>query len=117
MDVLSLPIKLRVLAAALLTLASVEAGAETSPPLMQTVKLSPTTIKLGYESMYNLDFAAAHHQFDAWQRLHPEDPMGPVSHAAAFLFDEFRGWACWNQSCSSTTMPLMNAASWRRMRT
>jgi hypothetical protein len=89
MDVLSLPIKLRVLAAALLTLASVEAGAETSPPLMQTVKLSPTTIKLGYESMYNLDFAAAHHQFDAWQRLHPEDPMGPVSHAAAFLFDEF----------------------------
>jgi hypothetical protein len=39
--------------------------------------------------MYNLDFAAAHRDFDAWQKLYPDDPMGPVSHAAAFLFTEF----------------------------
>ncbi len=39
--------------------------------------------------MYNLDFAQAHRQFDAWQHLHPDDPMGPVSQAAAFLFSEF----------------------------
>jgi hypothetical protein len=39
--------------------------------------------------MYNLDFAGAHQTFAAWERSHPEDPMGPVSDAAAFLFSEF----------------------------
>lgn len=39
--------------------------------------------------MYNLDFAAAHQVFAEWQRLHPQDPMGPVSDAAAYLFSEF----------------------------
>ena len=27
--------------------------------------------------------------FQEWERLHPEDPMGPVSDAAAYLFSEF----------------------------
>jgi hypothetical protein len=48
-----------------------------------------TPIQAGFNSMYNLDFAQAHRNFDAWQHLHPDDPMGPVSHAAAFLFSEF----------------------------
>jgi len=39
--------------------------------------------------MYNLDFARAHNDFAEWQRAHPEDPMGPVSNAAAYLFSEF----------------------------
>lgn len=39
--------------------------------------------------MYNLDFASAHQVFAEWQRLHPQDPMGPVSDAAAYLFSEF----------------------------
>ncbi len=39
--------------------------------------------------MYNLDFEAAHHSFGEWQRQHPEDPLGPVSDAAAYLFNEF----------------------------
>lgn len=39
--------------------------------------------------MYNLDFSAAHHQFDLWEGAHPADPMGPVCHAAALLFTEF----------------------------
>jgi hypothetical protein len=43
----------------------------------------------GYRAMYNLDFAAAHSRFEAWQRAHPEDPFGPVSDAAAYLFSEF----------------------------
>lgn len=48
-----------------------------------------TAIEQGFQSMYNLDFAEAHRRFDAWQAEHPDDPMGPVSHAAAFLFSEF----------------------------
>lgn len=39
--------------------------------------------------MYNLEFASAHDVFAEWQRLHPQDPLGPVSDAAAFLFSEF----------------------------
>jgi hypothetical protein len=48
-----------------------------------------TPIQQGFANMYNLDFAAAHRDFDAWQKLHPEDPMGPACHAAAHLFTEF----------------------------
>jgi hypothetical protein len=50
---------------------------------------SPTPVDQGYRQMYNLDFDAAHRSFEQWQRLHPEDPLGPVSDAAAYLFGEF----------------------------
>lgn len=50
---------------------------------------SPTLVEQGYRQMYNLDFDGAHRSFDEWQRQHPEDPMGPVSNAAAYLFNEF----------------------------
>jgi len=39
--------------------------------------------------MYNLNFGAAHLVFRAWQASHPEDPLGFVSDAAAYLFSEF----------------------------
>ena len=39
--------------------------------------------------MYNLQFADAHQSFAAWKQLHPEDPLGPVSNAEAYLFAEF----------------------------
>lgn len=39
--------------------------------------------------MYNLQFAEAHRTFQEWMHLHPSDPMGPVSEAAAYLFSEF----------------------------
>lgn len=50
---------------------------------------APTLLDDGYRAMYNLDFAQAHQAFQQWQRLHPEDPLGPVSDAAAYLFNEF----------------------------
>jgi hypothetical protein len=43
----------------------------------------------GYRSMYDLRFADAHRLFQQWQLQHPDDPMGPVSEAAAYLFSEF----------------------------
>jgi hypothetical protein len=49
----------------------------------------PTLLDQGYRQMYNLQFEAAHKTFAEWQSLHPQDPMGPVSDAAAFLFSEF----------------------------
>ena len=43
----------------------------------------------GFQQMYNLDFAGAHATFLSYQQSHPDDPMGYVSNAAAYLFSEF----------------------------
>src|SRR5580698_11449043 len=43
----------------------------------------------GYSGLYNLDFAGAQKNFAAWEADHPDDPVGPVSEAAGFLFSEF----------------------------
>jgi hypothetical protein len=39
--------------------------------------------------MYNLNFNGAHNTFRVYQQTHPEDAMGYVSDAAAYLFAEF----------------------------
>ena len=49
----------------------------------------PNPLQAGYRQMYNLDFTAAHKTFESWEQKHPDDPMGPVSNAAAYLFSEF----------------------------
>jgi hypothetical protein len=51
--------------------------------------LSGNLIDQGYHDMYNLQFLAAHLKFEEWMASHPQDPMGPVSDAAAWLFSEF----------------------------
>jgi hypothetical protein len=43
----------------------------------------------GYRQMYNLDFTSAHETFRNYQMEHPQDPLGHVSNAAAYLFSEF----------------------------
>jgi hypothetical protein len=43
----------------------------------------------GFTGLYNLDFAGAERDFVGWQKLHPQNPLGPVSEAAGFLFSEF----------------------------
>jgi hypothetical protein len=48
-----------------------------------------TELDLGYNNLYNADFPAAHINFRNWMQAHPEDPLGPASDAAAFLFTEF----------------------------
>jgi hypothetical protein len=52
-------------------------------------RAEPTALEQGYRQMYNLQFAEAHETFHAWQLLHPDDPLGPASDAAAYLFSEF----------------------------
>jgi hypothetical protein len=51
--------------------------------------VSPAALEAGYRQMYNLDFDGAHTIFQAWEASHPDDPVGPVSNAAAYLFAEF----------------------------
>ncbi len=43
----------------------------------------------GYSAMYNLKFDDAHRDFANYEHAEPNDPMGPVSNAAAYLFFEF----------------------------
>ncbi len=51
--------------------------------------LTGTPLNDGYYALYNLNFDAAHSYFQQWMTAHPEDPLGPASDAAAFIFTEF----------------------------
>jgi hypothetical protein len=42
----------------------------------------------GFHLLYELKPEEAHKQFEAWQKSHPEDPLGSASEAAAYLFEE-----------------------------
>ncbi len=55
--------------------------------ISRSVAMSP--LDRGFSRLYNLDFPNAQNDFAAWQKLHPDDPVGPVSEAAGFLFSEF----------------------------
>jgi hypothetical protein len=72
-----------VLAGTLLTLSC---ASFASSPKVTTPQVN---LERGYLQMYNLDFPAAHDTFHAYQQERPDDPMGYVSNAAAYLFSEF----------------------------
>jgi hypothetical protein len=46
-------------------------------------------LDLGFSRLYDLDFTGAQKEFESWEKLNPENPMGPVSEAAGVLFSEF----------------------------
>jgi hypothetical protein len=48
-----------------------------------------TALDHGFAGLYNLDFTGAQKDFSTWEGQHPDDPVGPVSEAAGFLFSEF----------------------------
>jgi hypothetical protein len=48
-----------------------------------------TALERGFQGLYNLDFSGAQKDFSVWEQQHPDDPVGPVSEAAGFLFSEF----------------------------
>jgi hypothetical protein len=50
---------------------------------------SPTLLDHGFAGLYNLDFTGAQKDFSTWESQHPDDPIGPVSEAAGYLFSEF----------------------------
>jgi len=43
----------------------------------------------GFRRLYDLDFTGAQKEFESWEKLNPENPMGPASEAATILFSEF----------------------------
>ena len=49
----------------------------------------PNLLDAGFSRMYELNFPAARQVFHAYIAGHPADPMGQVSLAASYLFEEF----------------------------
>lgn len=43
----------------------------------------------GFGRLYDLDFSGAQREFTTWEKVNPDNPMGPVSEAAGILFSEF----------------------------
>jgi hypothetical protein len=75
-------IKVLVLGAVCLAATLVPAHAADVPP-------TRTSLDQGFRLLYNLDFDQAHQVFLAWQKDHPQDPVGPTAEAAGLLFSEF----------------------------
>ncbi|HJY85530.1 MAG TPA: hypothetical protein VKE24_01720 [Candidatus Acidoferrales bacterium] len=61
-----------------LACAAVPAGAAERPE-----------IDAGFHLLYELKFREARTQFAAWEKAHPDDPLGAASEAASYLFEEF----------------------------
>lgn len=51
--------------------------------------LSSAGLNPGFLRLYDLDFTGAQKEFESWEKINPENPMGPVSEAAGILFSEF----------------------------
>jgi len=51
---------------------------------------NPTTpVEVGFHHLYQLKFSEARAEFAAWQKQHPDDPLGFSAEAASYLFEEF----------------------------
>jgi hypothetical protein len=55
-----------------------QAEAQTAPEL-----------DAGFRAMYETKFGNARVQFGAYERTHPDDPLGPAAEAASYLYQEF----------------------------
>jgi hypothetical protein len=51
--------------------------------------LPSASLDRGFGRLYDLDFTGARREFESWEKLNPDNPMGPVSEAADILFSEF----------------------------
>jgi hypothetical protein len=60
-----------------------------SPSMAASIPSVVPMIQTGYRQMYNLEFDGAHKTFAEWERQRPDDPLGHVSNAGAYLFAEF----------------------------
>lgn len=56
---------------------------------ISTRVLPQPELERGFREMYSLDFAGAHNTFHSYQGMDPNDPLGYVADAAAYLFAEF----------------------------
>jgi hypothetical protein len=58
-------------------------------PLHVAADVPTVRLNDGFLRLYDLDFAGAESDFQAWEKANPDNPMGPASEAAGILFSEF----------------------------
>ena len=67
--------------------------AQTEPTPPEQGKPEPIffapEVDAGFRLLYELRFSEARERFAMWRQQHPEDPLGDVSIAASYLFEEF----------------------------
>lgn len=72
-----------------LTLAGLDVGAAPAASRQIPIQaLHVPELEAGFHLLYELKPQEARKQFEAWQRSHPEDPLGRASEAASYLFEE-----------------------------
>jgi len=90
---------LGVLVARVLGVRVVQAASGQTP----TVALHVPELDAGFHLLYELKPEEARKQFEAWQKSHPEDPLGSASMAASYLFEE-----CYRQGILTSEIFLDN---------
>ncbi|MGC2449702.1 MAG: hypothetical protein WA477_18800 [Candidatus Sulfotelmatobacter sp.] len=58
-------------------------------PLPARSDVPSLDLNRGFLRLYDLDFGGAQKDFETWEKLNPENAMGPASEAAGILFSEF----------------------------
>jgi hypothetical protein len=59
----------------------------SAPPVF--ADLPSARLDRGFLRLYDLDFSGGQREFESWEKLNPDNPMGPASEAAGILFSEF----------------------------
>jgi hypothetical protein len=91
------------LCGALVAAASAVPAAPADARQAQIEVLQVVELDAGFHLLYELKLAEARAQFEAWQKSHPEDPLGSASEAAAYLFEE-----CYRQGVLTSEFFLNN---------
>ena len=60
-------------------------------------------LDVGFHLLYELKLEESRSHFEAWQKSHPEDPLGSASEAASYLFEE-----CYRQGVLTSEFFLNN---------
>jgi hypothetical protein len=56
---------------------------------LAVAELPSAGLDRGFLRLYDLDFSGTQKEFESWEKLNPDNPMGPASEAAGILFSEF----------------------------
>jgi hypothetical protein len=72
----------------MVTLAQAPTQTKPTTPVMEP-DVSANLLESGYRHLYELNFEAGRKDFQAYQKMRPDDPLGKASEAASYLFEQF----------------------------
>jgi hypothetical protein len=69
-------------------IAQTQSPVKSSVPVMEADP-SAQLLESGYKHLYELNFHAGRKDFQAYEKMRPDDPLGKASEAASYLFEQF----------------------------